>query len=128
MKSRVTTFRRRTALLIMVIVSVTVSCGIFFGKQWKVHSQGGMVTLPTTYMYVSYQFNTLKGPTGLTSVDSQITTTVTQYRTEFHLYIADSGNHVIRDFNSYTGTLSTLAGTIGSPGYTNGSLSSAQFN
>ena len=70
----------------------------------------------TVYMYPNYQFNLLKGPTGIAAVDKQIYTFGPQYRTEFHLYIADSGNHVIRDFNAYTGTLTTLAGT-GSPGY-----------
>jgi hypothetical protein len=50
------------------------------------------------------------------------------YSLQFHLYISDSGNHVIRDFNHATGNLSILTGTLGTIGYTNGSLGSARFN
>lgn len=45
-----------------------------------------------------------------------------------NLYVADSGNHVIREIALSTGTVSTLAGTMGVSGYANGTGTSAQFN
>lgn len=110
----------------ILVVLLTICSGLVFKQRLKAASQGGMATV-TIYMYPNYQYNLLKGPTGLAAVDKQIYTFGQNYRTEFHLYIADSGNHLIRDFNSYDGALTTLAGT-GTAGYTNGGLSSAQFN
>lgn len=120
--------RRSVLLRIFCVLAVllTVCSGLIFRQRLKAASQGGMATV-TIYMYPNYQFNVLRGPTGIAAVDKQIGTGGASYRTEFHLYIADSANHVIRDFNSYTGTLSTLSGSLGSPGYVNGSLSSAQY-
>jgi len=43
------------------------------------------------------------------------------------LYVADSGNHVIRRISA-SGTVSTLAGLAGSPGSADGNCSSARFN
>jgi hypothetical protein len=79
-------------------------------------------------VYATYQFNTLKNPTGLLGLDQRISTTGSSYITQFHLYISDSSNHVIRDFNGSTGALAIVAGTLGTAGYTNGGLGSAQFN
>ena len=71
-------------------------------------------------MYVTYQFNTLKNPTGVAWLAIAPSGGI--------LYIADSGNHVIRSFNPSTGFLSTVAGTLGGAGYANGSASTARFN
>jgi hypothetical protein len=76
----------------------------------------------------TYQFNVLKQPSGLLALDKTIAAGGSNYTTEFHLYISDSGNHVVRDFNNSTGGLSILTGTLGAIGYTNGALGSAQFN
>src|SRR6185295_16964673 len=73
------------------------------------------------------QFNTLKSPSGLLGLDQNVTTTGSGTM-HFHLYISDSGNHVIRDFNGNTGSLVTLAGSSGAAGYVNGAVQSAQFN
>jgi hypothetical protein len=70
-------------------------------------------------LYASFQFNTLKQPTGL----ALLTDTYNGVST---LYIADSGNHVIRRFPP-GGPLTTV-GTLGSAGYVDGSTSSAKFN
>ena len=43
-----------------------------------------------------------------------------------NLYVADDGNHLIREINS-SGTVTTFAGS-GNTGYTNGALLSASFN
>ncbi|RCK75281.1 MAG: hypothetical protein OZSIB_4045 [Candidatus Ozemobacter sibiricus] len=44
------------------------------------------------------------------------------------LYIADSGNHVIRLLNTNNYTVTTVCGMPGSPGQTNGGPSSTQFD
>lgn len=66
------------------------------------------------YTYASYQFNTLKHPSGLAMAGFN------------ELYIADTDNHVIRKFSN--GQLSVLAGAVGVAGYVNGTLPSARFN
>ncbi|HEY8186050.1 MAG TPA: hypothetical protein VIF64_08275 [Pyrinomonadaceae bacterium] len=76
----------------------------------------------------SFQFNVLKLPSGLLALDKTVSAGGPSYTTQFHLYISDSGNHVIRDFNASTGGLSTVTGTPGTTGYTNGPLVSALFN
>jgi hypothetical protein len=68
---------------------------------------------------VSYQYHVLKNPTGLLGL--------TQRNGQFYLYIADTGNHVIRAFNPYTG-LYVVAGSVGNAGYVNGDPFSARFN
>jgi hypothetical protein len=101
--------------------------GLVFQHKWSAVSQSG----PPTYeifQYITYQYNVLKNPTGLMGLGKRVSTTGSNYTTQFHLYISDSGNHVIRDFNGYTGYLSTVAGTLGTAGYINGSVGSAQFN
>ena len=44
------------------------------------------------------------------------------------VFIADSGNHVIRKLDMTTGDVITFAGKAGEPGSTDGSASSARFN
>lgn len=44
------------------------------------------------------------------------------------LYVSDSGNNTIRTVNISTGVVTTLAGTVGSPGSANGIGSSARFS
>lgn len=111
---------KKSAIILTVCV---VSFGILFlgsfGRQvWTAFSQEG----PAYYsvqMYASYQFNTLKHPTGLALMTDP-------YNGVSTLYIADSDNHVIRRFPP-GGPLTTL-GTLGSPGYVDGSTSTAKFN
>ncbi|WP_041585989.1 hypothetical protein [Terriglobus saanensis] len=64
--------------------------------------------------YAHYTFNNLHNPTGLAVANG-------------NLYIADTGNNVIKMFNPSLGTLSVLAGS-GTAGYNDGSPASAQFN
>jgi hypothetical protein len=79
---------------------------------------------PTTYTSTtnaSYQFNTLRHPTGLVAV---------QLGSTFYLFIADSSNNLIRQFVvplGGSGTLSTVAGN-GTAGYVDGAVGSAEFN
>ena len=115
-----------------IIFFAAVVCAIFsmtfvFQHKWRALSQSGPPVYET-FQYVTYQYNVLKNPTGLLGLEQQVATTGSNYVTQFHLYIADSGNQVIRDFNVSTGSLSTLAGTLGTAGYVNGSVGSAQFN
>lgn len=92
----------------------------FTGMYVHVHSQeGDGPAFVYEHVYATYQFNTLKNPTGLALMTDT-------YNGVSTLYIADSGNHVIRRFPP-GGPLTTL-GTIGTPGYVDGSFSSAQFN
>lgn len=79
-------------------------------------------------LYASYEFNTLKNPTGLLGLYVNVATGGPTYITRFRLYIADSGNHLIRYFDTHSGTLNNVAGITATPGYVNGALSSAQFN
>lgn len=44
-----------------------------------------------------------------------------------HLYVADSGNYTIRKITIATGAVTTLAGTAGSAGYTDGTGTAAEF-
>ncbi len=44
-----------------------------------------------------------------------------------NVYVADSGNDVVRKITA-GGTISTLAGEVGNPGYADGAAGSAQFN
>lgn len=71
-------------------------------------------------VYASYQFNTLKRPTGLVGLNLR--------GQGFQLFIADSGNHVIRQFSPGSGTLTTIAGQLGTPGYVDGDPMSALFS
>ena len=79
-------------------------------RTWVVFAQG-----PVTYTfdtYATYQFNTLKHPTGLVASSG-------------HLFIADTDNNLIRQF--YNGNLSVVAGN-GQAGYVDGPVTSAEFN
>lgn len=87
-----------------------------FKHSWVAFAQG-----PVTYAfdtYATYEFNTLKHPTGL------VADTGDGY---LHLFIADTGNQLIREFTTNGGSLLTLAGN-GTAGYVDGSHGSAEFN
>lgn len=120
MRNRDSKFLR---IFLVVIVAFTVSSGVLFQRRWKARSQGGMGTV-TIYMYPTYQFNTLNGPTGLLLLHPSNPDQGVGY---FHLFIADTGNHVIRQFTSTTGSLNTIAGTIGTPGYADGANALLNF-
>jgi hypothetical protein len=68
----------------------------------------------------TYTFNTLKNPTGLVWINMAPSGS--------KLYIADSGRHVIRVFNPSTGSLTTVAGTLDTAGYVNGTSWTAKFD
>ena len=86
----------------------------------SVHGQNPPVVY-TDKIYASYQFHTLKHPTGLVAA---------QTSGNFYLFISDTSNNVIRQFevpSGGTGTLTTLAGN-GTAGYVDGAPGSAEFN
>src|SRR5437762_5921303 len=111
---------RRRILLCAIGLAVCTMVAVFHFRWGNAIAQGGD-TRPVfeIHEYVSYQFHVLKNPTGLLAL--------TRRDGQFYLYIADSGNHVIRAFNTYTG-LNIVAGAEGSPGYVNGDPLSARFN
>lgn len=88
----------------------------FASKDWAVRAQGGPI-IADFYTYVSYPFNTLKNPTGVLLLHPSNPDQGIGY---FHLFIADTGNNVIREFTSTIGRLDTVAGTVGTAGYVNG--------
>ena len=105
--------------LVLVVSFLVVGGALFlsYSKLWRTKAQ----TPPPNLMILTptYQFNVLKNPTGVTVVrDAQGVP---------HLYIADSGNHVIRHFRP-GGTLSIAAGISGAQGYVNGSNQTAKFD
>ncbi|MCU1254309.1 MAG: repeat containing protein [Candidatus Angelobacter sp.] len=71
----------------------------------------------TFTIFATYQFHVLKNPTGL-AIPSL---------SDGNIYIADSGNNVIRKFSFSSGTLSIVAGT-GTAGYIDSALNTSQFN
>jgi hypothetical protein len=71
------------------------------------------------HAYVTYQFNTLNKPTGLVWLPKA--------PSGAKLFIADSGNQVIRSFVP-GGPLTTVAGVMGTAGYVDGNAGSAQFS
>jgi len=114
---------RRLTNIILLGIFLLVGIAVFLGslgrRVWTAFSQEG----PAYYsvqMYASYQFNTLKHPTGLLVLPDPV------YGYTY-LYIADTGNHQIRRFKIGVGSLVVVSGT-GAPGYVNGSTSVAQFN
>ena len=109
----------RTIFFVVVVIA-TVSAGTLFQRRWKALSQGGR-PIVTTYMYPYYEFNNLNGPTGLLLLKPPQGGT-----SYFHLFIADTGNHVIREFNPSLGFMQIVAGTVGTPGYVDGN--NALFN
>lgn len=102
---------RKVAFSAAVVVAVLV---LVEWHEFK-HSSVVFAQGPVTYTfdtYATYQFNTLKHPTGLVASGG-------------YLFIADTDNNVVRQFAN--GTLSVLAGN-GQPGYVDGQASSAEFN
>lgn len=107
---------KRSLLLVISLLAVGGVLFLTYSKVWRTQAQ----TPPPNLLILTptYQFNVLKNPTGITVVpDAQGVP---------HLYIADSGNHVIRHFRP-GGTLSIAAGSS-TQGYVNGSNWTAQFN
>jgi len=107
-----------TALIGVCLVVCAVLAWHWHRSRWgivKAQSEEGNLLI----LYASYQFNTLKQPTGLALMTDT-------YNGVSTLYIADSGNHVIRRF-APGGPLTTI-GTIGTPGYVDGSMSNVKFN
>lgn len=102
---------------LLLVISLLVVGGVLFlsySKLWRTKAQ----TPPPNVLILTptYQFNVLKNPTGLVVVpDAQGVP---------HLYIADSGNHVVRHFRP-GGTLQIAAGST--EGYVNGSNQTAKF-
>jgi len=107
----------RVVFLVAVVLTMS-GLGLVFQKRWKAVSQSGPVII-TTHQYITYQYNVLKNPTGLLGL--------TLRNGQFWLYIADTGNHVIRAHNVTAG-LYTVAGAEGQAGYVNGDPYSARFN
>jgi len=104
-----------------VLISVVVVCSALalLGHRWKSGiAEAQDADSNVLIVYASYQFNTLMHPTGLALMtDGNGVST---------LYIADSGNHVIRRFPP-GGPLTTV-GTLGTSGYVDGQWSNVQFN
>ncbi len=87
----------------------------FSSLRWTGTAQGGPL-VAEFLTFVSYPHNNLKNPTGLLLLKP--TYGGSQY---FHLFIADTSNHVVRKFTSNVGALDIVAGTMGQAGYANGS-------
>jgi hypothetical protein len=116
--------RYLTLLLILAVLGTIL--WRFESEKLKAFSQGSNILTGT--LYATYQYNTLKNPTGLAGVNWVVVVGYTGYANQYHIYVADSGNHVIRNFNTGNGSLSTVAGIPGSAGYVNSSLGSSKFN
>lgn len=116
---RITRFRRffvAGCALVLVITAILVSPLPLSRRlrSWVALSQAPPARFEA-HMYVTYQFHVLKNPTGLLLLKP-----ATGGVTYFHLFIADSGNHVIRKFTPTINALDVVAGTLGSPGYADG--------
>ncbi|MFQ6029919.1 MAG: hypothetical protein ACE5Q6_20795, partial [Dehalococcoidia bacterium] len=107
--------RRTVWSFIVSVVAAIVAMHLWWPQTWLAFSSAPAIH--QDFVYASYQFNTLKHPTGLAVLQPQSST--------IQLWIADTGNHVIRRFSS--GILSIEAGT-GNPGYADGSPTQAQFD
>ena len=121
---------RRKILVVTLVAGLAGSLAFATGltpKRWTAFSQTG-ITYYDVAIYPTFLTRTLKAPTGLLAMNLTVGTGGSSSTSQFHLYISDSGNHVIRDFNGATGSMTVLAGVPGSAGYANGSTSSAQFN
>jgi hypothetical protein len=116
-------YRLLIALSIIALVALSVFSlpSPYYEKlrYWVVYSQNPPARFEAR-MYVTYQFHTLNKPSGLLALNLR--------QGGFHLFISDSGNHVIRMFGASSGSLTTVAGTLGVPGYTDGAPLSARFN
>jgi hypothetical protein len=110
--------RTRRVVFFVAVVFAVSSLGLVFQRKWKAVSQSGPA-IYTIDQYITYQYNVLKNPTGLLGL--------TRRNGQFWLYIADSGNHVIRAHNASYG-MYTVAGAEGTAGYVNGDPWSARFN
>lgn len=79
------------------------------------------------------QLSTLAGSASSSGSNNGVATSATFnnpqgcYATNTYLYIADSGNHTVRQIDLSTLNVSTLAGTAGSSGSANGGSISSQF-
>jgi len=104
------------ALVSVCFVVYAVFLQHFVSMKWTVAAQGGP-HISDFYSYVSYPFNTLKNPTGLLLLHPNNPSQGGGY---FHLFIADTGNNVIREFTTTTGFLDTIAGSVGTAGYADG--------
>ena len=109
----------RTYRVVFFVAAVlAMSCaGVVFQHKWRAVSQSGPAVY-TIHQYITYQYNELKNPTGLLGL--------TMRNGQFWLYIADTGNHVVRAHNVNAG-LWTVAGSKGVSGYVNGDPYSARF-
>lgn len=79
--------------------------------------------------YMTYEFNTLNHPSGIWATMMRFSNPYPSPHPPSAspvLFIADSGNHVIRRF--YQGALTTVAGLIGTEGYVDGSTTDARFS
>lgn len=111
------TTRRRIYVLLAFTVAALALLFIYAPRLRRTQAQSGPAKI-YIHAYATYQFNTLKNPTGLVRLPKAPSGSV--------LFIADSGRHVIRSFDPSTGQLSTVAGTLDTAGYTNGGT--AKFN
>lgn len=106
---------KRSLVLVLSFLVVGGALILSYSTLWRTKAQEPPPNL--LILTPTYQFNVLKNPTGVTVVrDAQGVP---------HLYIADSGNHVIRHFRP-GGTLAIAAGST--EGYVNGSNLSAKFD
>ena len=108
---------RRKVVVCLITLFFAICIGFlpqFSPLRWTGIAQGGPL-VAEFYTFVTYPFNDLKNPTGLLLLKPSYGGSG-----YFHLYIADTNNHVIRKFTSTIGGLDTVAGTMGQAGYQNG--------
>jgi hypothetical protein len=118
MMRRLPSWRTYRVAFFVAVVLAMLGVGFVFQHKWKAVSQSGPAVY-TIHQYITYQYNELKNPTGLLGL--------TYRNGQFWLYIADSGNHVIRAHNVNAG-LWTVAGSKGNAGYVNADPWSSRFN
>ena len=106
--------------LIRLCALLLVGCLLVLGSKYlrKVYAY----TQFQQTQYASYQFHTLKNPTGIA-----YSPTLNFPANHDYLIIADTGNNVIRSFDRVGGKLTTIAGN-GTAGYVDGALASAEFD
>jgi hypothetical protein len=87
-------------------------------------SRAALVGVTEITGYATYQFHTLKNPTGIIALNLR--------GKGLHLFISDSSNHIIRRFRPSSGgsqgNLVTVAGMQGVAGYADGAPLAAKFN
>src|SRR5437016_4942295 len=109
---------------VFYIGGILIAIALFVAIQDRlplIHAQNNKYV---TTGYASYKFNVLRHPTGIAFSPYGMH----DYPNTPYLLIADTDNHVIRDFNIATGYFEILAGHKGTPGYGNGALLGAYFN